>query len=312
MNSRVIGCLVLAVLVSGVVADGADTEVAADTDKPADTKKTVKPGKTFKPVMISRTTRNAIYPHRHDIEYADGGWSHVIHFPRPVRRPDNRVEAMVGRPRVWGWNIPRPKEYVEPLYHDEYDFINRIPRMILPRSLFRRVRRSRSSQRPSAWEQHGLPSFPPMPRSVQRPPRRTRTQQQQYSGVRVHSEGRRNSYGVIEYPTYGMGPRANLQKLDFALERLSTLNRRLREAESRVAAARSASKRVDRQIAALTRIRSNIKKMASQIASLEAKLGRDRSMQKEIASIAPFDPSTGIPSLGSDNLGEWLGDVIRY
>jgi hypothetical protein len=305
MNSRLVGCLVLAVLVIGAAADGADTEVSAETAKPAKNDKK----KSFKPVMISRRTRNAVYPHRHDIQYADGGYAHVIHFPAPKRKPDNRVEALVGRPRVFGWVPARPKSFIEPLYNDEYDFINRRPVLYLPKSFF-----GRSSQKASALSTFGLPSFPPLPKSARRhlstqlpsfPPLPSYTSQ-----VVSHRRGKKNSYGVMEYPTFGAGPKANLQKLDFALDRLSTLNSKLREAEARVATARAASKRVDRQIAALTRIRANIRKMANQIADLEQKLGRSRSMQREIASITQFDPSTGIPSLGSDMLGEWLGDYI--
>jgi hypothetical protein len=305
MNSRLLGCLVLAVLIVGTVADGADTEVSNDAEKPADKKKDVKPSKTFKPVMISRETRHAVYPHRHDIQYTDGGMSHVIHFPAPR---DNRVKALVGRRRVFRW-LPRPKQFIEPLYNDEYDFLTRRPRMYLPRSLFRRSRRAAS--RPSAYDAFGLPQFPPLPRSARRHLARTPSYPSATftSNVISHGQGRRNSYGVVEYPKYGVGARANLQKLDFALDRLSSLNTRLREAEARVATARAASKRVDRQIAALTRIRGNIRKMATQIAELEQKLGRDQSMQREVASVAQFGPA-GIPSLGSDTLGQWLGDYI--
>jgi len=322
MNSRLVGCVLLAVLVIGAAADGADTVADTSSDKPAKKDDKKSSGKSFKPVMISRHTRHAIYPHRHDIQYEDGGYAHVIHFPQQPRKPDNRVEALVGRPRVYGWvPVNRPKQYIEPLYNDEYDMINRRPVMYLPRSMFMR----RTPRRASALSTFGLPEFPPLPQSARRhlatdmaslpsfpsfPSQPQRRRRYTTSQVISHGRGRKNSYGVIEYPTFGSGPKANLQKLDFALDRLSSLNTKLREAEARVSAARTASKRVDRQIAALTRIRSNIRKMATQIAELEAKLGRSRSMQREIAGITQFDPSTGIPSLGSDMLGEWLGDYI--
>jgi len=324
MNSRVLGCLVLAVLVIGAAAGGADTEVSSE--KPATDKKK-KDGKSFKPVMIGRRSRHAVYPHRHDIEYTDGGRAHIIHFPEQPRRPDFRVEALVGRPRVFQW-VPREKEYIEPLYNDEYDYINRRPVFYLPRSMFRR-RSHRRSRRPSAYSTFGLPQFPPLPHSARRHleetdakaftlpslppfPRSVRRQSSRgyTSQVISHRRGQKNSFGVIEYPKFGDGPKANLQKLDFALDRLATLNAKLRRAEARVAAARAASRRVDRQIQALTRIRAHIRQMASQIAALEEKMGRDRFMQREIASITQFDPSSGVPSLGAETQGEWNGDYI--
>jgi len=122
MNSRLVGCVLLAVLVIGAAADGADTVADTSSDKPAKKDDKKSSGKSFKPVMISRHTRHAIYPHRHDIQYEDGGYAHVIHFPQQPRKPDNRVEALVGRPRVYGWvPVNRPKQYIEPLYNDEYD-----------------------------------------------------------------------------------------------------------------------------------------------------------------------------------------------
>jgi hypothetical protein len=318
--NKLLGLLLVAAVVAAA-ADGADTE----TSKPA-AKKTDKPAAgSFKPVMINRQTRYLNVPYRTDITYPDGGRAHRIRFPRPI---DNRVEALVGKPRIFRW-LPRRKQFFEPEYHAEHNFLHpqptRFDRREVQYVIPRRFRRAVASLARSLYGGE-LPSFPAMPESARRAVEQSAAFRLEFPGrPRIprsvtsravawsHGSGRRNSYGVVEYPKFGVGPRASLEKLDFALGRLSTLNGALRSAEARVAAAQAASIKVDRQIAALTRVRAHISKLATQIATLEAKLGKDKTVQAEIRKVIEFDPRTGRPALGSDLIqGDWQGEVIRF
>jgi len=297
------------------LANEADTEATMEvqTDKPKqDHKKNS--GTTFKPVMIDRRTRRARYPHRQDIMYTDGGRAHIIEFPAP-RRPDNRVEAD-SIPSLSDWLrrraflVPRRQQYLQPEYQWEHELIHPEPRVYAPRPYLESIA-------PQALDLFGLPAFPDMPVSAVKalsrdlPSFPVAPQLPSFPATPV-IHGKKNSFGVVEYPKFGKGPRANLQKLDFALNRLSILNSKLAEAERRVTVAKAASKRVTEQLASLTRVRARIQKLANQISALEKKLGTDPRIQAEVAKVMRYESSfDDLPVLGSGP-GSWQGGVIQF
>lgn len=150
--------------------------------------------------------------------------------------------------------------------------------------------------RPSAYDMYGLPQFPALPASAAH----LATAAAPFSGLDdplqpipsgVHTK--------VAYPQ-GSGAKADLEKLDFALNRLASLNAQLRAAEQKVAESRAEQQVLQGKLQRLNRIRANLQRLAGQIAALESRVGQNPAVQAEVARVASSKVQ-GVPVLG-----EWL------